>query len=169
MYCTVDFKVNALVISVSYGMRGHTACPRLYFCTCVLSSYCKLPLERPADGTLPGLFPAKRKWHFLRTSLWIFSRTWRWRRLFCFMEFSQITENCLFCLSPLPSSVWSQRSSTHRPEQPPSPTATTVCFMKRYLLLVVDFVLQTMLRRQICSVYIHKSVFERVGSYLSFS
>lgn len=60
----------------------------------------------------PGLFPVKGKWYFLRTSLRIFLWTCKQRRLFCCTEFSEMTENCLFCLSPLPRSVWPQSSST---------------------------------------------------------
>lgn len=163
MYYRLESEVSH-PLCLLWDARPHSMSSSVFSASCVLSSYCKLLLERPGDGTLPGLFPAKRKWHFLRTSLRLFSRTWPRRGLFCFMEFFQIAENCLFCLSPLPSTVWSQGSSCL--EQPLSPTARTVCFLKLYLLLVVDFVFQTALRREICSVCIYKSVFERVGSYL---
>ncbi len=109
-------------ISVCYGMQSLPLCPPLYFQHCELVPHVINSHWAACWWNAPGLFPAKRKRHFLRTSLRIFSRTWQCRGLFCFMELSPITQNCLFCLSPFPRTVWSQRSSTL-----PAATAVPYC------------------------------------------
>lgn len=53
-------------------------------------------------------------------------------------------------------------------KQPPSPAAGTVCLLNFYLLLIVDFVFQKVLRGGICSVCMYKSAFKRVAPYLEF-
>lgn len=89
-------------------------------------------------GNAPWPFTATRKRHFLRTSLpKLFKGTAAER--FVFFRGVLGDNRKLYCLSWLPCTVWSQSSSTRCLERPPSPTASTVCFWNRYLLLVVGF------------------------------
>lgn len=171
LYCRLSSRTFFSSPSVE-GRRGHTLCPLLYFHH-PRAFFPRVVNTNPSRPPAPRL-KKKEKGNSvsLRTALRISARTWKWRGLFCFVHFSQITEKiCLLCLFTLPCAFWSKHGIAHRLQPSPSPTAVTVCFPNRYLLLVVDFfffffAFQGALRREICSHCIYKTVLEGISSYL---
>lgn len=137
----------------------HTFAQCVLFCVSV--SYCRLPPERSIYRTISGCSQWKGNdissgnlsgslhGHGSRGDCFVLLSSRRWPKIVCFVYLH------------FPS-LFGHKSPPHiaRSNRRPPLTTKTVCFQSCYLLLVVDFVFQTVLRGEICSVCIYKSVFE---------
>lgn len=164
---TVDLDVKPLILFVSCRMWGHTQCPPqcfqhgVFFPRIVNSHPSGLPMERPRA------VPRKEEIAFPQDiSPDLFKDMAVERIVLCHGVLGDNWKLSVFVYLHFPA-LFGHKAPPHTPWSNSRPLLPRLfVFLNRYLLLVVDFVLQTVLRREISSVCIYKSVFERVSSYL---